>query len=277
METAATNAVETGAIAPESTQVTESAPVTTEPVTPPVKTDSEPEWFQKRMNEMTARYRSEERERQALAQERDQLRQQLQQQQVRETEKAKTLEDFGYDEHKYQAHLFDMAEKRAVEAAKRVRLEEQTEAQKASRVRKFKEREVEYEKANPDYRDLAYTAPINDAVAELLTELDTGPELAHYLGKNKSVALALNDLPPHVAAIELGRIDARLTSEKAAKTAALEAAKAAKALTNAPPPAGTIEGSGEPSNIKADEADSDKLSDAEWTRRRNKQLARQRK
>jgi hypothetical protein len=277
METAATNAVETGAIAPESTQVTESAPVTTEPVTPPVKTDSEPEWFQKRMNEMTARYRSEERERQALAQERDQLRQQLQQQQVRETEKAKTLEDFGYDEHKYQAHLFDMAEKRAVEAAKRVRLEEQTEAQKASRVRKFKEREVEYEKANPDYRDLAYTAPINDAVAELLTELDTGPELAHYLGKNKSVALQLNDLPPTIAAIELGRIDARLSSEKAAKTAALEAAKAAKALTNAPPPAGTIEGSGEPSNIKADEADSDKLSDAEWTRRRNKQLARQRK
>jgi hypothetical protein len=277
METAATNAVDTGAIAPETTQATESAPVTTEPVTPPVKTDSEPEWFQKRMNEMTARYRSEERERQALAQERDQLRQQLQQRQQAEPEKAKTLEDFGYDEHKYQAHLFDMAEKRAVEAAKRVRLEEQTEAQKASRVRKFKEREVEYEKANPDYRDLAYTAPINDAVAELLTELDTGPELAHYLGKNKSVALALNDLPPHVAAIELGRIDARLTSEKAAKTAALEAAKAAKALTNAPPPAGTIEGSGEPSNIKADEADSDKLSDAEWTRRRNKQLARQRK
>jgi hypothetical protein len=279
METAATNAVETGAIAPESTQVTESAPVETTEAPAKVEPtqDKEPEWFVRRMGELTARYRSEERERQALAQERDQLRQQLQQRQQAEPEKAKTLEDFGYDEHKYQAHLFDMAEKRAVEAAKRVRLEEQTEAQKASRVRKFKEREVEYEKANPDYRDLAYTAPINDAVAELLTELDTGPELAHYLGKNKSVALQLNDLPPTIAAIELGRIDARLSSEKAAKTAALEAAKAAKALTNAPPPAGTIEGSGEPSNIKADEADSDKLSDAEWTRRRNKQLARQRK
>jgi hypothetical protein len=146
METAATNAVETGAIAPESTQTTESAPVTTE-APPPVKTDSEPEWFQKRMNEMTARYRSEERERQALAQERDQLRQQLQQQQVREPEKAKTLEDFGYNESEYQSYLFDKAEKRAVEAAKRARIEEQTEAQKASRVRKFKEREVEYEKA----------------------------------------------------------------------------------------------------------------------------------
>lgn len=275
METAATNAVETGAAAPESPQVTESAPVTTEAT--PV-THAEPEWFTKRMGEITAKYRSEERERQAIAQERDRLRAELEQARApKETEKAKTLEDFGYDEHKYQAHLFDMAEKRAVEAAKRVRIEEQTEAQKASRVRKFKEREVEYEKANPDYRDLAYTAPINDAVAELLTELDTGPELAHYLGKNKSVALQLNDLPPTIAAIELGRIDARLSSEKAAKTAALEAAKAAKALTNAPPPAGTIEGSGEPSNIKADEADSDKLSDAEWTRRRNKQLARQRK
>jgi hypothetical protein len=271
METAATNAVAQETVVSETTQTTESAPVTTEPV----KTDSEPEWFQKRMNEMTARYRSEERERQALAQERDQLRQQLQQRQA-EPEKAKTLEDFGYDEHKYQAHLFDMAEKRAVEAAKRVRIEEQTEAQKASRVRKFKEREVEFEKANPDYRDIAYTAPINDAVAELLTELETGPELAHYLGKNKSVALQLNDLPPHIAAIELGRIDARLSGEKAAKAAALEAAKAAKALTNAPTPAATLEGSGEPSSIKADEADSDKLSDAEWTRRRNKQIAKTR-
>jgi hypothetical protein len=277
METAATNAAPE-AIAPE-TQVTDSAPVeTTETQTAPtVKTDSEPEWFQKRMNEMTARYRSEERERQALAQERDLLRQQLQQQQVKEPEKAKTLEDFGYDESKYQAYLFDKAEQRAVEAAKRVRIEEQTEAQKASRLRKFREREIEFEKANPDYRDIAYTAPINEAVAGLLTELDTGPELAHYLGKNKSVALALNDLPPHVAAIELGRIDARLSSEKAAKAAALEAAKAAKAVSKAPSPAATLEASGDPSSVKADEPESDHLSDAEWTRRRNKQLARQRK
>jgi hypothetical protein len=271
METAATNAVE-GADAPE-TQVTESAPVVETTPVVETKKESEPEWFQKRMNELTARFHDRDRRAQELERE----LQTYKAQKPAEVEKAKTLEDFGYDEHKYQAHLFDMAERRAVEAAKRVRLEEQTEAQKASRVRKFKEREVEYEKANPDYRDLAYTAPINDAVAELLTELDTGPELAHYLGKNKSVALQLNDLPPTIAAIELGRIDARLSSEKAAKTAALEAAKAAKALTNAPPPAGTIEGSGEPSNIKADEADSDKLSDAEWTRRRNKQLARQRK
>jgi hypothetical protein len=264
METAATNAAPE-AIAPES-QVTDSAPVTTE-APPPVKTDSEPEWFQKRMNEMTARYRSEERERQALAQERDQLRQQLQQRQA-EPEKAKTLEDFGYDESKYQAYLFDKAEQRAVEAAKRVRIEEQTEAQKASRVRKFKEREVEFEKANPDYRDIAYTAPINDAVVELITELEAGPEIAHYLGKNKSIALQLNDLPPHVAAIELGRIDARLSAEKAAKTAALEAAKAAKAVTNAPPPAPKLDGG----NAQVEKNPSD-MTDKEFAKWREKQIA----
>jgi hypothetical protein len=280
METAATNAVDTGAIASETTQVTDSAPVTDETAQAPQvqkaepTQDKEPEWFVKRMGELTARYRSEERERQAIAQERDQLRQQLQQQQVKEPEKAKTLEDFGYDESKYQAYLFDKAEQRAVEAAKRVRIEEQTQAQKERTVRKFKEREVEFEKANPDYRDLAYSAPINDQVAALVMELETGPEIAHYLGKNKSIALSLNDLPPHIAAIELGRIDARLSSEKAQKAAALEAAKAAKAVSKAPDPASTLEASGEPSTIKPDEADADKLSDAEWTRRRNKQLAR---
>lgn len=281
METAATNAAPE-AIAPES-QVTESAPVTEEKTAevetpkPEPTQDKEPEWFVKRMGELTARYRSEERERQAIAQENERLRQQLQQQQVKEPEKAKTLEDFGYDESKYQSYLFDQAEKRAVEAAKRVRLEEQTQAQRERTLRKFKEREVEFEKANPDYRDLAYSAPISDRVAELVMELETGPEIAHYLGKNKSIALSLNDLPPHIAAIELGRIDARLGAERKAKAEALEKARLEKAVSKAPPPTQRLEGSGDAGTFKPDDSESDKVSDAEWMRRRNLQIQRRNK
>lgn len=278
METAATNAVDTGAAAPESTQTlsgTDSAPVQTTAQEPKVENNAnaEPEWFTKRIGEITAKYRSEERERMQLAQERDLLRQQLQslQTQSPKEEPTKTLEDFGYDDKKYQEYLFDRAEKRAVEAAKRVRIEEQTQAQKERTVRKFKEREAEFEKANPDYRDLAYSAPINDRVAELVMELETGPEIAHYLGKNKSVALALNDLPPHVAAIELGRIDAKLAHERAEKARALEAAKAAKAVSQAPPPAPKIDAS----DAKVEKSPSE-MSDAEFAAWRKRQIAQRR-
>lgn len=278
METAA-NAVATDTAAQQpDTEVTQET-TTSAPVEEPAKqaeTGSEPEWFKKRFDEITGRFRSEERRAAAAEQRAQQLEQQLRQQQAppAKEEPAKKLEDFGYDEGKYQEYLFDRAEKRAVEAAKRARSEEQEQVRRQSNVRKFQEREVEFEKVNKDYRDVAYYAPIGDSVAEIIREMDSGPEVAYYLGKNKSIALALNDLPPHIAAIELGRIDAKLSSEKAARAAALEKARQQKAVSNAPDPAATIEASGEPSTVKPDEADSDKLSDAEWARRRNKQLAR---
>ena len=153
METAATNAVQETVVS-EQPQNTDSAPVEITAQEPKVENNAnaEPEWFTKRIGEITAKYRSEERERMQLAQERDLLRQQLQQLQTQpaaKEEPTKTLEDFGYDDKKYQEYLFDRAERRAVEAAKRVRLEEQTQAQKDRTVRKFKEREAEFEKANP--------------------------------------------------------------------------------------------------------------------------------
>lgn len=260
----------------------DSAPATTDTSAPvevkQVEPEKEPDWFRKRFDEITAKRYAEksedDRRYQALAQERDALRQQLQQQP--KDEKPKTLADFEYDEAKFQEHVLSQVEKRAEQAARRVRAEEQSQAQIERRNRKFQEREIAFEKETKDYRDVAHYAPISQGVAEIIQELDSGPELAYYLGKNRDIALTLNDLPPHVAAVELGRIDARLSAEKATKAAALAAAKAAKAVTNAPEPASRIEGSGDPGSVKADEPDSDKLSDAEWARRRNKQLARKR-
>jgi hypothetical protein len=254
---------------------TDSAPVTTEKVetvetSPPAK---EPDWFRKRIDEITAKRHAELREAdnryQATARELEKAQRLLQERQ--EPEKVKTLADFEYDDAKYQSYLFDEAEKRAEVAARRVRIEEQEQAQAERRARKFKEREVSFEKETPDYRDVAHYAPINDAVAEILQELDSGPELAYYLGKNKDIALHLNDLPPKIAAVELGRIDAKITAEKAAKAAALEKAKAEKAVTNAPPPAPKIEGS----NAQV-EKDPSQMTDSEFAKWRKRQIAQRR-
>jgi hypothetical protein len=260
----------------ESAPATADTPQETAPVTKP-EAEKEPEWFVKRIGEMTAKWRADERRAQAAEQELQYLRSQLQTQTPKVDEAPKTLKDFDYDEGKYHAYVLDQAEKRAEQAARKVQSEQAQQAQAARSIRKFQEREVAFEKEAPDYRDVAYTAPISNEVADIIRDLDSGPELAYYLGKNRDIALHLSDLPPRVAAVELGRIDAKLTAEKQAKAAALEAARAAKAVTKAPDPARTIEGSGEPGNVSADEPDSDKLSDAEWLRRRERQVQKRRK
>jgi hypothetical protein len=277
---------ELAATQPEQTTAapvtTESAPVTTEtqtetppPVEQPKTQDQEPEWFTKRFGEITAKYR--ETERRAIAAE-QQLAQYRQEQEARkEPEKTKTLADFDYDEGRFQAYVIEQAREAARAAAREAEGERKCQESAARRTRKFQEREVAFEKTAKDYREVAHYAPISNTNAEIIQDMDNGPEIAYWLGKNRDVALSLNDLPPHIAAIELGRIDERLNAERKAKAAALEAAKAAKAVTKAPDPASTLDGSGEPGNVKPDEADSDKLSDAEWTRRRNKQVAKQRR
>jgi hypothetical protein len=252
----------------------ESAPAQVE--TPPVEKvepAQEPDWFRKRIDEITAKRYAEQREAdrryQEAARERDQLRQQLQSQP--KDEKPKTLADFEYDESKYQAHLLDVAEKRAEAAARRVRAEETQRSNVERRVRKFQEREIAFEKETKDYRDVAYYAPISEEVASLVQELDSGPEIAYYLGKNRDIALTLNDLPPHIAAVELGRIDAKLSREKAEKLAALEAAKAAKAVTKAPPPPPNLEGA----NAQV-EKDPSEMTDKEFDKWRKKHIAARR-
>ena len=262
METAA-NAVVEGASALETTQdTTESAPVTAVPDKAAPESGSEPEWFKKRFDEITGRFRSEERRASAAEMRAMQLEQQLRQMQAPVAkEEAKTLADFEYDEGKYQSYLFQQAEKRAVEAARKARDEDKELAQRASRTRKFQEREVAFEKETKDYRDVAHFAPIGDSLAEIIQDMDSGPEIAYYLGKHRDVALSLNELPAHIAAVELGRIDARLTAEKAAKAAALEAAKAAKAVTQAPEPATRIDG-----GTTVVDKDPGQMTDAEFTK-----------
>lgn len=257
--------------APAESASTEAAPVTTP------KAETEPEWFTKRFGEMTARIHNTESRAQAAERRAAELEQRLQQQaQPKEVARPKTLADFQYDETAFQGYVIEEARKAGREAGREADTERQREAQAARRARVFQERAVAFEKQNPDFREVAHYAPISDTVASMLQDMEAGPEIAYHLGKNREVALLLSDMQPHLAAVELGRIDARLSAERTAKQAALDKAKAEKAVSGAPPPPPTLEGSGNAGTIKADDAESDKLSDAEWARRRAKQVAKQR-
>lgn len=187
-------------------------------------------------------------------------------------EKVKTLADFNFDEVQHHAYTVQQAAKAATEAAKRELKAEQERETKQKRIAEYVKRAGEFSKDKPDFRDVAEHAPISDSIADTLIGLESGPELAYYLGKNPDVAANLNAIPQYAAAYELGLIAARLKYEREAVS------KAKAALSQAPPPAAKIEATGEAGVVKVDSADSDQLTDAEWARRRNAQeLAKKRK
>jgi len=251
---------------PEPTQGAESAPAVS-------NTDEETtrvlDPVQKRIDELTRRRYDAERDAQYW-------REQAQRAQAPKPEPpapaeapqatGKTLADFAYDESKYQDYLFKQAEARAVAAAEKVLTQKQTETARFQTVTAHKEREAEFAKKVPDYFEVAHYAPITESMAEIIMDSDNSAELAYHLGKNRQVALNLGRLSPLQQAREIGRIEAKLAAKPTPA-----------AVSGAPPPAPRLENAGNPGgSAKPDAPESDKLSDAEWTRLRNKQVAKQR-
>lgn len=223
--------------------------------------DDEPsEKVQKRISKLTGKWRQAESERdywreRALAQKESAPP-------PKPVQQAKKLADFNYDEEAYQAHLEEVvAEKAAAKAEAKLRESQERERSERSRREsqsKFREREAKAREELEDYEEYAYTAPIDD-VTDIIMAMDEGPRIAYYLGKNPETAARINALPPHLAAIELGRLDARLASER-------EQAKA-KAVSKAPPPPPRLD----TSETGVDD-DPDKMSTKAWLKWREKQL-----
>lgn len=189
------------------------------------------------------------------------------------TEPTKTLADFEYDESKYAEHLRETLRtslSQEARAAAKAELAAERERQAAeARKAGYRTRVNEFAKTVEDFDEVAGNPrlAISPDMAEVIQESDDGPALAYYLGKNPDVADKIAQLPPKAAARELGKIEARLAFER-------EKAKSEK-VSKAPPPPPKVDGTAEvPANVKPDSAESDSLSDQEWTRRRNKQLAR---
>lgn len=58
------------------------------------------------------------------------------------------------------------------------------------------------------------TAPMSQAMAEVIKESDLGPKVAYHLAQNPDVAARLSGLSPTQAAREIGRIEASLSAPK---------------------------------------------------------------
>lgn len=225
---------------------------------------------QKRIDELTRNWREAERREAALLA-------MLQQQQPPQPEpiateppKLPTLEEHGYDEGKYQAALLKYAADTArAEVQRELAAARQQEAQQR-RIGTFAERQAAFAKSNPDYADLVLrdmTLPISDAMRDVIMDSDAGPEVAYYLARNRETAESIARLPPHLAARELGRIEAKL---EAAKEAARR--KPVPPVTQAPPPPPVIEATEAP----PPEKNWSNMSDAEFAKWRRRQIAQRR-
>lgn len=261
------------AIAPESTEQVEQVQAESSPAVTDADESSEPKpkGVQKRIDELTRLRYDAERDR-------DYWRDLAMRQQPQATPEpakpeapkpAPKLEDFNYDEAAYQAALFQHVKDEAARVAREELQQERTREKEQTKKQTFRQRETDFAKANPDYLTLTRdpSLPFTRELVELAAESESGPEVLYYLAKNREIADRIAELSPVSQAREIGRIEAKL--EKPAASA-----PAPKPVSKAPPPPPRIEAVEQSVTVRADSPDSDKLSDEEWLKLRNKQVAR---
>ena len=244
--------------------VADAAPEgTVAPVVPEApKSDKALERMQQRIDELT--YRLRERERQEAKQ----------QEPVKQEPKAPpTLEDFAFDEVKFRQAQTEWTQAEIDrKVAERFEKAEQERAGK-TREQTFQKRQEEFAKSSPEYTEKVIQGAkrgewaCSDAMAAIIQRVEHGPAVALYLASNPEIAANIAELPSVDAAYELGRIEAKFAVAPKAQPPVVK-------VSQAPPPPERIEAVDSTVSVKPTDPESDKLSDAEWRKARERQLAR---
>jgi len=254
VETTVDTEVNDTAVVEDEQKTSEVSESSTETVEEKPKADP----VQKRIDELTRKRRDAERDA-------EYWRQQAMKQPDKPVEDVKpeplkTLADFDYDESKFQSHLFEKAQQGAVESARQVLKEEQSQQNSSRKISDFRGREAEFCKDVDDYQEVVQNPRlnINQTMADVATEMDDGPEVLYYLGKNPEIADKIAQLSPLSAARELGRIEAKIQSQE----------KSGKQVSEAPAPTPKLSAV-EPSISKSP----DDMTQKEWNAHRRKVIA----
>jgi hypothetical protein len=237
----------------------ESAPTTEAPVSAPDNAGkAELDKVQKRIDELT--WRSREWERRYY----DAISQASPPEKTPDAPTGPpTLEQHGYDEAKYQAAFIEYAKSVAASEAREAIKAERAKEQEHTRATTFKTREADFISKTADYQEKVYdpTLPITPAMVELIAESPEGPQLAYYLANNRDIAAQIANLPPMLAAREMGRIEARISAP----------APKPPPVSKAPPPPPKVDVADSDADPSPDDPESDKLSNEQWLKKRNKQ------
>lgn len=247
-----------------------SAPSVPEADTPAPKKDPVQERIDKLTREKYDAYRDRDRKDYELERVNARLAEleTAKQEQVAPANDFPTLEQFGYDEGKFQAavaaHFKNLATTEARTAAQEQIRAEREAASREQANKSWSAKEAELIKSKPDYVDKvrnAATLPITKEIQQELMGSEFGPQVALHLVENPEKAHAIMAMPLSAQLREIGRIEAKFEAEKAKPPA----------VSKAPPPVSKVDVDDAPTTVRVDTAESDGLSDREWTRRRNAQ------
>jgi hypothetical protein len=180
-----------------------------------VDTPAEPDGVQKRINKITADKYEEKRRADALQQRLDALEQQQQAPPQQPSTAVPTLEQFDFDDAKYQAALID----HKVDQRFAQQQVQQTQAQETTRVtainNSFNAQVADFTAKKPDYQEVIGNVPTLPAqTLETVMTMPNGAEVAYFLGQHLDVADEIATASPIMAAMRLGEIRAQLANGK---------------------------------------------------------------
>lgn len=211
---------------------------------------------QERLNEVTRHRREAERRADALERELQALRQQ--QPAKPQSNDTPTLEAYGNDVAAWSQAVAEHAEQRALSKVEQrfQQVEQQRTQQQVAE--QFDTRSREYAIANPGFEDriadLARNVQFSPQVVEAIGFSEHGPAVADYLAQHLDEADRIARMQPHLAALQLGRIEAKVSAPKP------------KPVSNAPAPAPVLGGG------SAVQKDPERMTTDEWLAWRRDQL-----
>lgn len=181
--------------------------------------ESEQDKVQQRINKITAEKYAEKRRADALEQELVTARGSTPQ----PITAAPKLEDFEYDEGKYQEALIDFkVNQKAIEIQEGQQAAVNQQASAQSQV-KFNQGVAKLMETATDWQEVADRVPLlPQETLDTVMRSDNGPELVYYLGQNPDVAEQISTANPMDAAVRLGQITALLGKPKIKPSAAPE-------------------------------------------------------
>ncbi len=198
-----------------------------------------------RINELTREKYEALRDVEQLRRENEALRNPQQQRQPQQARPAQadspdkpTLAGHDFDQEAYSEALADWkVEQKFAEWEDRAN---QAKAQKTAQEKAaaFKGREAAFAADNPDYYDIAYTAPIDysEAMLGAIQESDDAPAIAYYLAQHLDEAADIAQMSHFAAVKAIDRIEARLS----APIASTYVPRPPSSVTKAPAPVATL-------------------------------------
>lgn len=201
-----------------------------------------------------------ERRLDAFIQSQQQQRQPEQPPQAPEVPQRPTLEQFEFDEDKYQDALMDYRVNAAIKVRDDANDKQRKEVQQRKYLQDYQTRVDNINqlgvKAHEDYVAKVVEnsgLKITPLMADIISQSENGHNIAYHLGSNLEEAATIAQMPPHLQAAAIGRLEAKL------------GATPTKVTTKAPQPITPVGGGGGQATV-----DDDSLTDEEWGKKYHK-------